>query len=92
MAKTATKKTTEVKQEESVTQAQTDTSTNGVPESINLTDLALLLQIVDLATQRGAFRGAELSQVGTVFDKLNSFLSYIQSQQQSNNTEPTEDQ
>lgn len=52
-----------------------------VPESVNLSDLGTLLQIVDLATQRGAFRGAELSQVGAVFDKLNAFLSYVQEQQ-----------
>ena len=50
-------------------------------ESVNLSDLGTLLQIVDLATQRGAFRGAELSQVGAVFDKLNAFLSYVQEQQ-----------
>lgn len=54
-----------------------------VPESVNLSDLGTLLQIVDLATQRGAFRGAELSQVGAVFDKLNAFLSYVQEQQQA---------
>jgi hypothetical protein len=92
MAKTATKKTAEVSQPDTVNQAQTDASTNIVPESINLSDLALLLQIVDLATQRGAFRGAELSQVGNVFDKLNAFLSYIQAQQQASSTETTEDQ
>lgn len=51
------------------------------PESVNLSDLGTLLQIVDLATQRGAFRGAELSQVGAVYDKLNAFLSYVQEQQ-----------
>jgi hypothetical protein len=92
MAKTATKKTAEVSQPDTVNQAQTDAPTNIVPESINLSDLALLLQIVDLATQRGAFRGAELSQVGSVFDKLNAFLSYIQAQQQASSTETTEDQ
>jgi len=53
----------------------------GIPESINLSDLGTLLQIVDLSTQRGAFRGAELTQVGAVFDKLNVFLSYVQQQQ-----------
>ena len=53
----------------------------GIPESINLSDLGTLLQIVDLATQRGAFRGAELTQVGAVFDKLNTFLAYVQAQQ-----------
>ena len=51
------------------------------PESITLTDLQLMLQILDLASSRGAFRGAELTQVGAVFDKLNRFLSYVAEQQ-----------
>ena len=63
----------------------------GIPESINLSDLGTLLQIVDLATQRGAFRGAELTQVGAVFDKLNTFLSYVQAQQEANADEEQTD-
>lgn len=51
------------------------------PESISLQDLQTLLQIVDLSSQRGAFRGAELTQVGAIFDKLNTFLSYVAEQQ-----------
>lgn len=53
----------------------------GVPDSISLSDLQVLLQIVDLASSRGAFRGAELTQVGAIFDKLNAFLSFIAAQQ-----------
>ena len=55
-----------------------------VPESISLVDLQTLLQIVDLASQRGAFRGAEMTQVGAIFDKLNAFLSYVAAQQEAN--------
>lgn len=51
------------------------------PESISLQDLQTLLQIVDLSSQRGAFRGAELTQVGAIFDKLNTFLTYVAEQQ-----------
>lgn len=54
-----------------------------VPESISLQDLQVLLQIVDLASSRGAFRGAELTQVGAIFDKLNAFLSFIGEQQKA---------
>lgn len=54
-----------------------------VPESISLNDLQILLQIMDLASSRGAFRGAELTAVGTIFDKLNAFLSYIADQQKA---------
>ena len=45
--------------------------------SISLNDLQVLANIVDLATQRGAFRGNELSQVGAVFDKLSAFLQQV---------------
>ena len=68
-----------------------------VPESISLVELQTLLQIVDLASQRGAqnpqrlrgafrgaFRGAEMTQVGAIFDKLNAFLSYVDAQQEAN--------
>ena len=54
-----------------------------VPESISLQDLQVLLQIVDLASSRGAFRGAELTQVGAIFDKLNAFLTFIAEQQKA---------
>jgi hypothetical protein len=60
----------------------TDASAVEVPDSITLVDLQLLLNIIDLSTSRGAFRGSELTQVGAVFDKLNKFLSYVAAQQQ----------
>lgn len=70
--------------EESVVEAPegTDTGTDAQqPESISLQDLQTLLQIVDLSSQRGAFRGAEMTQVGAIFDKLNTFLTYVAEQQ-----------
>ena len=57
-------------------------NTPEVPESIGLNELAVLAQIVDLATQRGAFRANELTQVGAVYDKLNTFLTFIKQQQE----------
>lgn len=81
------------KQAEPEQQAQDQTVEQTAPESISLNDLQLLLQIVDLASSRGAFRGAELTQVGTIFDKLNVFLSYVAEQQQAvADQEPEESQ
>lgn len=54
------------------------------PESIGLQDLQLLAQIVDLASQRGAFRGNELTQVGAVYDKLSTFLNFVAEQNAAN--------
>ena len=44
---------------------------------ITIADLDALKNIIDLASSRGAFRGAELSQVGTVYDKLTQFLDSV---------------
>ena len=70
---------------ENTTQPQ-DTST------ITVVDLDLLRNIVDLACTRGAFRGAEISQVGAVYDKLTTFLEAVvaQAQAQEAATQPTE--
>ena len=47
---------------------------------ITITDLDLLRNIVDLASSRGAFRAAELTQVGAVYDKLTRFLDAVVAQ------------
>lgn len=78
------------KKVETMDEQITDTQETTAPESISLQDLQLLLQIVDLASSRGAFRGAELTQVGKIFDKLNTFLSFIAEQQQEK-VEPAAD-
>lgn len=70
---------------EEVATAETEAPAEGsAPESIGLQDLQLLAQIVDLASQRGAFKGNELTQVGTVFDKLTTFLNFVAEQNAAN--------
>jgi hypothetical protein len=44
---------------------------------ITIADLDTIKNIIDLACTRGAFRGAELSQVGLVYDKLTAFLEAV---------------
>jgi hypothetical protein len=44
---------------------------------ITIADLDTIKNIIDLACTRGAFRGAEVSQVGVVFDKLTIFLEAV---------------
>jgi hypothetical protein len=50
---------------------------------INLADLDLIRQIIDLATSRGAFKGAELSDIGRVYNKLTAFLDLAVAQAQA---------
>ena len=40
---------------------------------INLSDLALVVQIVDACTKRGAFEGSELATVGQLRNKVEAF-------------------
>jgi len=62
---------------------------------ITVADLDTIKNIIDLACTRGAFRGAELSQVGAVYDKLNTFLEAVIAQaqaQEASNAEAGETQ
>ena len=62
---------------------------------ITVADLDTIKNIIDLACTRGAFRGAEISQVGAVFDKLTVFLDAVIAQakaQESNNADAGETQ
>ncbi len=67
------------KKEEAVAEQPevTEGTENQGVDSISLNDLQVLANVVDLASQRGAFRGNELTQVGAVFDKLSAFLAQV---------------
>jgi len=49
------------------------------PDQVTLTldDLRAVLSIVDVATQRGAFRPKEFTAVGKVYEKISSFLEQV---------------
>ena len=61
--------------------AEAETTTTLEPVQLTIADLQLLARIVDLASRRGAFQAAELSQVGDSFNKLAGFLAYVESVQ-----------
>lgn len=44
---------------------------------LNVSDLNALKNIVEVATQRGAFKAAELEAVGKTYNKLATFLSSV---------------
>jgi hypothetical protein len=49
-------------------------------KEITISDLNLLKDIVDLASTRGAFRAAEMKEIGEVYNKLTSFLDAVVAQ------------
>ena len=52
------------------------------PADLNISDLVALKSIIDVATQRGAFKAAEMEAVGKTYNKLNIFLESVTKQKE----------
>lgn len=50
------------------------TQTEQTAPSLTLQDLVLVAQIIQLTSQRGAYRAEELADVGALYNKLIAFL------------------
>jgi hypothetical protein len=49
-------------------------STDSVPAQLQLADILLAAQAISLASQRGAFKAEEFTQIGGCFDRITAFL------------------
>lgn len=59
-------------------EAQTQSATQEQPGAeLNLNDLAAIRSILDVASQRGAFKAGEMEAVGKVYNKLSTFLDSV---------------
>jgi len=58
-------------------QQQSQQSPSTASAELNLSDLASLRSILEVASNRGAFRAAELEAVGKAYNKLNTFLESV---------------
>ena len=52
-------------------------STNTNETGLTVRDLADIVEIIRVCSARGAFRAEELSGVGALYDRLNSFLQSV---------------
>jgi len=48
---------------------------------LKIEDLKVLKEIVNIAVSRGAFNASECTTIGAVYDKLNVFLNFIDTQE-----------
>lgn len=53
------------------------------PVELTVQDLGNIKQIIDVASQRGAFKPNEMVTVGTAYNKLETFLNAVATQQQA---------
>ena len=56
--------------------AATANGGNQGPE-LNLSDLGAIKSIIDVASQRGAFKANELESVGKIYNRLSTFLDSV---------------
>ena len=84
--------TDEVKNAEATAQPAPATTAPAQEAPIELTvqDLGNIKQIIDVASQRGAFKPNEMTIVGTTYTKLESFLNAVAAQQKAAQPEATE--
>jgi hypothetical protein len=62
---------------QTTTQPTDTTAAQAEAPQLTIVDLQNLRAIVDTASRRGAFGAAELTSVGTTFDRLNTFLNSV---------------
>jgi|TARA_R110002033_G_scaffold164305_1_gene201599 hypothetical protein len=70
----------EIKENTVETTAEPAETVNEAPE-LTVNDLTAIKQVIDVASQRGAFKPNEMVSVGTIYSKLELFLNAVQAQQ-----------
>ena len=54
------------------------TPPTGAPVELTVQDLGVIRSVIDVASQRGAFKANEMEAVGKTYNKLDSFLQQVQ--------------
>ncbi len=57
--------------------AENQTAQSQPAPELTISDLSAVKTIIDVATQRGAFKAAEMEAVGKVYNKLSNFLASV---------------
>ena len=62
-------------EETKVSEAEVKEVEQAASPELTVSDLNMLRQVIDVASQRGAFKTNEMVSVGTIYNKLDSFLN-----------------
>ncbi len=68
---------TQVEQTAAPSQDQVAAQEQAPAADLNISDLIALKSVVEVASQRGAFKANELEGVGRVYNKLSTFLDSV---------------
>jgi len=82
------RKTRRNKKYKKIMSEETNNEEVQAPE-ISLGDFNAMIRIIDVASERGAFKGAELSSVGSVRDRIAAFTAFHAPKEDGENNEAT---
>ena len=71
----------ETKNQEAPAAPEVEANTQPAGPDLTVQDLQALKQIIDVASQRGAFKPNEMMTVGQTYSKLEEFLAAVAAQQ-----------
>lgn len=60
-----------------------ETKTEANPNELTIQDLATMKGIIDVASERSAFKPKEMAAVGIIYNKLDAFLKDVEEQQKA---------
>ena len=61
----------------------TDETVQTNPNDLTIQDLATMKGIIDIASERSAFKPKEMAAVGIIYNKLEYFLKQVEEQQEA---------
>ena len=67
---------------EEVKEAAAPQAPEAASPELTVNDLSSIKQVIDVASQRGAFKPNEMVAVGTIYNKLETFLAAVAAQQE----------
>lgn len=71
-------------------EAQAQAQPQAAPVELTVQDLGVIRSVIDVATQRGAFKANELEAVGKTYNKLDTFLQQVQKAEENAKAEKAE--
>ena len=60
--------------------------------ALNINDLAMMVKVIDLGSEKGIFKGADLKPVGDLRERIVEFVKQVEAAKEQTNEQPTSEQ
>lgn len=57
--------------------------------TLNINDLAMMVKVIDLSSEKGVFKGADMKPVGDLRERLVGFIKHVESTAKEEPNEPS---